>query len=341
MAQQNRVNLKSFFLTGSKPTQAQFADFIDSVVNKTDDGINADGSGNITLNQGITIKNSSLETVGSIRWNGTSFQFRDNTSWKDLALGGAGSQWSTVGANINLPAGNVGIGIASPGPTYKLEVNLNNTTGTANAADTVRFGNAAIFTDAFAAYFSHRNLANTTSYALSQDSFGNVIINSTAGKTISFFEAGVIKANILSGVLSIGNPPVTPGALLVVNGNAAKPAGGSWIATSDERLKSDIAPFHEGLDLLKKLKPVSFKFNGKAGIAGKEKHVGLIAQEVLKVFPYMVGKFKAKLEETDKQETELLSLDASALPYILVNAIKEMDARLAKLETKKSKTSAA
>jgi len=38
MAQQNRTVLKSYFETGDTPTQAQFTDFIDSVLNYSDDG---------------------------------------------------------------------------------------------------------------------------------------------------------------------------------------------------------------------------------------------------------------------------------------------------------------
>jgi hypothetical protein len=37
MAEQNRVTLKSYFETGDKPTQAQFADLVDSCLNRTDD----------------------------------------------------------------------------------------------------------------------------------------------------------------------------------------------------------------------------------------------------------------------------------------------------------------
>ena len=53
------------------------------------------------------------------------------------------------------------------------------------------------------------------------------------------------------------------------------------------------------------------------------------------LFPYMVDTFKAKMDESDTEETELLTVDVSALTFVLVNAVKEMDARLTKLEGKK------
>ena len=335
MAQQNRINLKSFFITGAKPTQAQFADLIDSTANKLDDGVDIDGNQNLVLNHGITLKNTVDGVAGSIRWSGTVFQFRDGTGWKDLSLGVAASQWVTAGANINYPTGNVGIGVGAP--ASKLEVDLGNTISQANS---VRFGNAAIFNDAFTAYFSHRNQANATSYALSQDTFGSVILNCASTKSISFFENGAVRAAIAGGILTIGAPVAAPaGTLLIVNGNAAKPGGGLWAATSDERLKTDITPFKDGLSLLKKLEPVNYKYNGKIGLSTEGQHVGLIAQQVQKIFPYMVGRFSGKLDEADAGDTELLSLDASALSYVMVNAIKELDERVNKLEKKSAKTS--
>src|SRR5882757_2276306 len=207
MPQQNRVNLKSYFLTGAKPTQNQFWELIDSVINLKDDPISIDGSGNPVLTKGITIGNSSLDTVGTIRWNNTSFQFRDNAGWHDLSLTAGGSQWTTIGANINLAAGNVGVGVAA-GPTYKLEVTTNASVApTVNNVDAIRLGSTVTFNDNFSTYISHRNMANFTSYALSQDGGGSVIINSAAGKTISFFDGGSIKAFIQGGALTIGATP--------------------------------------------------------------------------------------------------------------------------------------
>jgi hypothetical protein len=338
MAQTNRVNLKSYFLTGSKPTQSQFADLVDSLINIKDDGIVPDGSGNIIFNQGVILGNNSLDTAGSIRWNGTNFQFRDGAGWNNLSFG-ANSQWTTVTGGINLLTGGVGIGLAAnTAPVYKLEVNLGLSNGT---ADQVRFGNATILGQLGNAYFSHKAQANNTSYALLQDATGQTILNTASGISMLFCEANAVRAALNKGVFCIGAsaPPSGATQLLFVNGDAGKPGGGGFTSIgSDEKLKTGISPFEDGLASLKKLRPVNYRYNGKAGIANTKAHVGLIAQEVQEVFPYMVGHFKAKLEEKDTEETDLLSLDANALTYVMVNAIKELDARLARLEPKKSKT---
>lgn len=330
---QNRANLKSLFQTGAKPTQQNFADFIDSVVNKQDDGMESDNSRNITVGKGITLNNSGLETPGTIRWNGTTFQFRDNAGWKDLGSG-SGSQWTSVnaGPDINLLSGNVGIGLpVATNPTYKLEVELASVASTANQ---VRFGNSVVFSLTTGGYFSHKAQANSTSYAIAQDANGQTVLNAATGKKILFTEANAPGMAITGGVVCIGaTAPTGPPVKLFVNGDASKPGGGTFVNSgSDKRLKSDVTPFTDGLDLLKRLEPINYKYNGKGGIDTSKKHVGLIAQDVLKVFPYMVGTFKSKLQETDAIETELFSLDTNALTYVMVNALKELDERLHLLE---------
>jgi hypothetical protein len=100
-------------------------------------------------------------------------------------------------------------------------------------------------------------------------------------------------------------------------------------------LKTDVSEFSDGLAQLKKLKPINYRYNGKAGTNTRSPFVGLIAQDVLPVLPHMVGRFMGRLEETDQQDTELLTLDPSALTYVLVNAVKELDARLEALEAGK------
>ena len=77
---------------------------------------------------------------------------------------------------------------------------------------------------------------------------------------------------------------------LVITGEAYKSIGGPWLASSDARLKTNVHPFTDGLDLLLHLEPIWFTFNGQGGIApdGKE-HVSLLAQAVQALAPYLVG----------------------------------------------------
>ena len=93
-----------------------------------------------------------------------------------------------------------------------------------------------------------------------------------------------------------------------------------------------ITPFSDGLSVLKGINPVTFRYNGKAGFSPDEKYVGIIAQEIQKVAPYTISTFKAKLDSTDKTETELLRFDPNALFYITINAVKELDTKVTEIE---------
>lgn len=81
MAQQNKTTLKSYFETGDKPTQQQFADLIDSLSGtlKDTNGVmsTTDGSGFVS----IFIKNSRT-TAGLYFWAGTQAQY-DAITTKD------------------------------------------------------------------------------------------------------------------------------------------------------------------------------------------------------------------------------------------------------------------
>jgi len=74
------------------------------------------------------------------------------------------------------------------------------------------------------------------------------------------------------------------------NGTAIKPGGGSWSGTSDERLKTNIRPLSGSLDRLLALRGVSFEWKEpeKQGNA-RGTQIGMVAQEVEKVFPEWVG----------------------------------------------------
>jgi endosialidase-like protein len=122
----------------------------------------------------------------------------------------------------------------------------------------------------------------------------------------------------------VGIGTITPDQKFSVNGGASKTGGGSWATFSDRRVKKNITSFNDGLNTLLQFNPVRFQYNGKAGYLddGKE-YVGVIAQDVQSVTPYMIETISKKMEETDETPTDLLMYDASALTYILVNAVKE------------------
>lgn len=114
--------------------------------------------------------------------------------------------------------------------------------------------------------------------------------------------------------------------------DAAKPGTNTWIIASDERLKSDITPFKDGLEALRQINPVYYHYNGKAGMPTTEYYVGVLAQDLQSVTPYMVGSFEytPNSKNLDNRE-EYLSVNNGALTYVLVNSTKELAAKTEKL----------
>lgn len=124
------------------------------------------------------------------------------------------------------------------------------------------------------------------------------------------------------------------------NDDAAKPATNTWTIVSDIRIKKEITPFNDGLDIIKQLNPVNFKHNGKADLPLDLPGISLIANDVKDIIPYCVSTYKTKLEESDVEKTELYNLNNGALIYILVNAVKELSNKIEHLETKLNKLEA-
>jgi len=124
------------------------------------------------------------------------------------------------------------------------------------------------------------------------------------------------------------------------DGQAYKPGGGNWATLSDARLKEDIRPYTRGLAELRALRPVRYKYKKEYWAASDRYFTGLIAQEVQDVVPEMVHPYQ--FQAIGDKLLDVLAVDPSDLTYMLINAVKELDAenqqlkaRLAALEAEK------
>jgi len=365
--QLSRTTLDNLFSDGERPTGENFASAWLSFLHKGEDGLSYDGKNLvIASDKGITLGNPAGGpggAPGTLRFNGTRVQYYDPgvNDFKDIA-GGAGA-FLPVGAGpaVSFGTGNVGIGnYPQPGPvpTHRLEVQLNANT---DAGQEVLLGNLVIHNGPLAtpgAYIGNNALAtNAAGFALFQDSVGKTIINASnnlnSGLTLAINNVqrlfigrdGNISltpaaSTAISGAVNIAGD-VTIGSSLVersltVFGTAAKSGSLVWtLAASDERVKKDIRPYKDGLDKLIQFKPVVYKYNGKAGIADNGDNVGLIAQDVQKVAPEMVFSRKVKLNPDDEKDTDLLNYDFHNVLFMAINAFKELNARVEKLEKSK------
>ena len=252
---------------------------------------------------------------------------------------------STERARIN-SSGNVGIGTASPNFTgfAGRTVTLNLDAATNGGYEIGKAGNlVAVF--GVEAGTNDVRFGTTSSAALglwannqermrisSNGAIRFDIPNTTAG----FSPLGDANANgvlIEGGDGGAGNRPkfrirygTADQIYLDGLGNAQKPGGGSWAATSDSRAKEDIADYASGLSQLKQLQPRSYRY-----IGNDNTYIGLVAQEVEDVMPELVKQGEGELPD-GTEVTDFRTLDQTPLTFALINAVKEMAKRIETLE---------
>jgi hypothetical protein len=166
--------------------------------------------------------------------------------------------------------------------------------------------------------------------------------NNSANMSLSLFDTNrLVISHVTPSQAWMGIGGVPAHQLQLFADDAYKPGGGSWSNTaSDARLKENVSEFQDGLAVVLQLTPKWYEYNGLGEMPHDGKrYVGLIAQDVETLLPYMIGHDTTrKLHPTDLQTTDFFTLSESALPYILLNAIKELTARVAALETATQRT---
>jgi hypothetical protein len=344
MADRSRAYLRQEFSDGERPTGADFADLIDSFINKEDDLVRV-VNGNLSVPAGITIANTATGPEGTLRFNGTQIEVFRGGSWNPI--GGAGAfQPVNAGPHVAFTGGNVGIGSFGAPPTHRLEVPLAANSG---PAQRVRLGNVAVHNGQDdAAYLSHHAQTGAQTYALRQDSAGVTTLNSGQNAQLVLSQqdtprvqvsaGGDIVLNAQTSVSINGHTSIGSNAAnrnLRVFGEAQKLAAGPFTAiASDARVKRDVRPLDAGLSELCRLDPVFFRFNGVAGMPDDDReHVGMVAQQVAEVVPFMAQRSSAASEE-EGGIPDLLTYDPGPLTYMLINAVRELSDRVQKLEAR-------
>lgn len=114
------------------------------------------------------------------------------------------------------------------------------------------------------------------------------------------------------------------------------------INTSDQRLKTDVAPSPLGLNFINNLNPVKYKFieggteiveGDIVSIPGSRTHYGLIAQEVKEVLDAAgVGDFAGWVKMDMSQEDSMQGLRYDQFVAPLIKAVQELTARVKDLE---------
>jgi hypothetical protein len=257
--------------------------------------------------------------------------FRNTTSGLQWNVEGGPDYWTVGRINVGYDLsiynnGNVGIGTGNvTPPAAKLDVN-----GDTRVNGLIRTSKTAPLGQHGSSFWAGGN-DNGPLFPAGTPELGIRIFNNSLapgqstiqGWDYSVNQARDIVMNDAGGKIGIGTS--LPTATLSVNGTADKPGGGSWAVFSDARLKQDVKTYNDGLSTLLKIAPVTYRYNEKSGCDTKPQYVGVIAQELQKIAPYMVDNFT-------KDGADYLRVDNSAMTYMLINAVKELSTQLQDLQ---------
>ncbi len=209
--------------------------------------------------------------------------------------------WSANGTTLyNTSGGNVGIGTSNA--TQRLEV----VGGPSPNATKVVIANRGGFGPAALEFVSDYGFG-------SQWRPGFIQSNDNGGFTgrLEFFTNGTGSNNLYGAVKAM---ELRNGAVLTATGSV-----GSF---SDERLKQNIAPFTDGLNVINQINPVQFEYKANAPFGNSQTQIGIVAQELEKIAPYMVH------QTTEGNMQDIRWVDHQAYIFLLINAMKEQQQQL-------------
>lgn len=226
-------------------------------------------------------------------------------------------QVTTAGAIITNP-----ITITAPGEDV-LIINAGSGTGISSDAP-----------DGTAIYGTSSNGQGVAGSTVTGDALFAIATGSGNALLINGLNKGI--AVVSGGISIVGNPnSTTTYQLSLSSDSAAKPSTSTWTVASDSRVKTNINPYTKGLETILAINPVTYDYNGKAGfdptVTG---NIGIIAQDVLNIIPESINTYQAKLNEEDEEKTELYNFDSHALTFILINAIKQLNAEIELLKSR-------
>ncbi|MEK6913920.1 MAG: tail fiber domain-containing protein [Nanoarchaeota archaeon] len=182
------------------------------------------------------------------------------------------------------------------------------------------------------AIFSTYQGTDPGSYAQTQinkwglSSAGTMFLEPAAGSILWLTDSwgGTGSVKVVANQFTVGPSSTDSNKVILTKGGDITATGsisaGSFLySSSDERLKTNIQSLQNSLTKVQQLKGVSFNWK-----ANGQESLGLIAQDVEKVFPQIVG--------TDKEGMK--SVDYTKLVAVLIEAMKEQQKQIDELKSR-------
>ena len=154
-----------------------------------------------------------------------------------------------------------------------------------------------------------------------------------AGSNSVVLGNNAILKTILKGRVGIGTD--TPSHRLDVVGGAGLSTGTAWTNTSDMRLKEDVKAYTRGLSEILKINPIYYSYTEASGLKNEAKYgqnIGISAQELKQIIPEAITVVDHKMKDGTVLKDALELTKADAMWFALINAVKEQQAMIDKLQ---------
>lgn len=301
----------AFSVTGATRTNGIIATGLTVTGASTTVNLAASGTLNVTNNSSLGTVNIRQTTTGM-----PSLRIEGQHSSPALSIGGVGilnvDAPGVVGGRFTVQ-NNGNVGINRPNPGAKLDVNGNlAVSGGANINE-----GATINGDI--------NLCTAPDMSKGRIAIGGIMYPNVK-LMVTNTDPGCI------GILIDSRHSKSPHWALMVHGPCVN-TNGSWTKMSDLALKNRVRSYEDGLETLLKINPIRYHYKEEMGLNSKDEQIGVVAQDIQEIAPYMVGRGKINPENDE----EFLTIDDGAMVYMLINAVKELKAEIEALKDK-SKT---
>ena len=294
----------------------------------------------------IGANNALANTTGTDNISIGSAAFAANTTGgNNISIGSAALDAADTESH-NMAIGNGALGGAVAGGEYNVAVGNNSldavTSGDANVAVGYNAG-SAVTTGI------ENNLFGKSAGADITEGDGNVCIGEGAGATTTSLTTG--DSNIYIGyktrgsaadnsseiVIGTENSTGKGGSTAFINGGGGNIYNGAnttaWDQTSDRRIKKNIVDNNKGLEAINKIQVRNFEYrtleeitdfdNPESAVVDKAGiKLGAIAQEIEEILPDLIT----------TETTGVKTLNPSNLTWYLINAVKELSAKVKALE---------
>ena len=296
-------------------------------------GDNTSGSSNTAIGQGALRKNTTATYNTAIGFNSLTANIDgyNNTATGVNALAANTSGYFNTATGVNaLGANTSGLSNTATG-LFALGANTTGGINTAIGHGALRFNSTGSYNTAIG-YNALNNTNPTTALTGSSNTAIGYLAGTfnTTGTYNTFIGNGATASlNNLTNATAIGNGASASASNTITLGNGSiatlRAQVTSITALSDRRDKTDISTLSEGLEFIKKLKPVSFTWNTRDKAKVGIKSAGFIAQDLLAL--QQKSAIGNNLDLVSQENPDKLEARYSNLLPVIVKAIQQESAQ--------------